>query len=91
MEELDDLTCKDCFKQFKYRSLYQKHINKKKSCKTDINNIIADININDINDDNIDNTNNIEFYKQKYVNITHKINEKIKKSTADICYFYNKK
>ena len=68
--DLDDLTCKDCLKQFKYKSLYHKHINKKKSCK--------------INED-------IEIIRQKHINITHRINDKIKKSVLDICYFCNKK
>ena len=33
LDDLDDLTCKDCHKQFKHNSVYQRHINKKIPCK----------------------------------------------------------
>ena len=82
LDNLDDLTCKDCLKQFKYKSLYQNHINKKNPCKPIINN--DDNGDIDINDD-------IKIIKRKYINTTRKITNKLKKPIVDICHFCNKK
>lgn len=76
----NDLFCDICGKQFKYNSIYLKHINKKKPCKN--------VNLQTIDNEYVDDD-NINEIKKIYVNIIQKINDKTKKSIIDKCYFCN--
>jgi hypothetical protein len=69
--------CELCNTEFKFKSLYEIHKNRKTSC---VNN---DKNINEDNQD-------LEEINRKYANITQLISNKNKKSVIDKCYFCNK-
>lgn len=72
--EQNTFNCYYCNKEFKFKSLYQRHINKKKSCQ----NIVDD------------NNQKIEEINKKYINITQLINNKYNLSIVDKCYFCDK-
>jgi len=75
------ITCENCNEHFKYKSLYTRHVNRKRNCVN-----------NNVNKEVIDVENIIDNNKLKRMldNINHKINNRNNKTTDIECGYCNK-